>query len=73
MSHQSTEQGLPERTSPGLKEWREQHRFSIQTVALVLTLAAPFGLYRALNAGQDGPALVFAAAILLGMALIIWV
>jgi hypothetical protein len=65
-------QSEAETQSTPVNDWRTRNRFYLQAAALVLILAAPFGLYCALNAGQSALAAGFFAAITLGMAITVW-
>jgi len=48
------------------------NKFRVQSLALGLALAAPFGLYWALIAGLSALAVVFGGLIAAGMALTLW-
>jgi hypothetical protein len=56
----------------GVEAWRKQHRFQLQSAALILALAAPFALYWALESGQAALAAACFAVIALSMAVVAW-
>jgi len=56
----------------GLAAWQKKNRFRLQCIALAASLLAPFGLYWALQNGNDLLAGIFFAVIGLCMAITIW-
>ena len=56
-----------------LTAWSERNKFRVQVTALVLALGAPFGLYGALNAGQDVLAAGCFVLVTLSMAVVVWI
>lgn len=66
------EQAKP-RAAPtaGVSAWLKQNRIHWQ--ALVLSIGAPFGLYWALQSGQDGVAVAFFAVIVISLIAVILV
>lgn len=56
----------------GLSAWRRKNKFRLQATALALSLLAPFGLYWALQSGNDLLAAIFFGVIALSMAVAIW-
>lgn len=55
-----------------ISAWRKKHRFALQTGALILGVAAPFGLFYALAGGINWLAGLFFGALALAMLLTTW-
>jgi hypothetical protein len=53
--------------------WRKRHRFSIQSLVLVIALLSPFALYWALEAGQNALAAFFFGLLALALAVTAWI
>jgi hypothetical protein len=53
--------------------WRKRHRFSIQSLALIIALLTPFALYWALESGQIAMAAFFFGLLALAMAVTAWI
>jgi len=58
--------------NPSVKPNKVARRLQIQTLALILALLAPFGLFFALSAGQTTLALLCFALIVASMLLTLW-
>ncbi len=56
----------------GLAAWRKRHRFAIQSGVLAASLALPFALYAALQAGRPALAAVLFGVLALAMAVAAW-
>jgi hypothetical protein len=55
-----------------ISAWRKKHRFALQAGALILGVAAPFGLFYALAGGITWLAGLFFGALALAMLLTAW-
>jgi len=55
-----------------LNEWRKSNKFRIQSFALLFSLVVPFLLYWALQSGQTPLAIMFFAALTIGMLMTLW-
>jgi hypothetical protein len=55
------------------KAWRKQHRFSIQSAALVVAILTPFAIYWSLEAGQDYLAAFFFGLLALALFIAAWI
>jgi hypothetical protein len=56
-----------------LAAWRKRHRFSIQSLVLVIALLSPFALYWAMEAGQNAAAAFFFGLLALALAVTAWI
>jgi hypothetical protein len=54
-------------------DWRKRHRFSIQSLALIIALLSPFALYWSLEAGQNVMAAFFFGLLALALAVTAWI
>jgi hypothetical protein len=66
---------LTQKTTPsaGLAAWRQQNKFRLQALSLIVSLAAPFALYAAMEGGQTALAIGCFAVLVAAMALAIWI